>query len=70
MVIDINIKGVFYGLKHVLRVMKEQKSGSIINTSLIAGLKGLPNTSAYNASKAAVISLTKTAAVEFAPFGY
>jgi len=69
LVIDVNIKGVFYGLKYVLRVMKEQKSGSIINTSSIAGLKGLPNTSAYNASKAAVISLTKTAAVEFAPFG-
>lgn len=69
LIIDVNIKGVFYGLKHVLRVMKEQRSGSIINTSSIAGLKGMPNTSAYNASKAAVIALTKTAAVEYAGLG-
>ncbi|MEG6567927.1 SDR family NAD(P)-dependent oxidoreductase [Thermoanaerobacterium saccharolyticum] len=69
LIIDVNIKGVFYGLKYVLRVMKEQGFGSIINTSSIAGLKGMPNTSAYNASKAAVIALTKTAAVEYAGLG-
>ncbi|MGB9887972.1 MAG: SDR family NAD(P)-dependent oxidoreductase [Moorellales bacterium] len=68
-VIDVNFKGAFFGLKHVLRVMKEQGSGVVVNVSSIAGLKGLPLTSAYNATKAAVISLTKTAAVEFAPFG-
>jgi NAD(P)-dependent dehydrogenase (short-subunit alcohol dehydrogenase family) len=68
-VINVNFKGAFYGLKHVLRVMKEQGSGVVVNVSSIAGLKGLPFTSAYNATKAAVISLTKTAAVEFAPFG-
>lgn len=68
-VIAVNLKGVFLGLKYVLRVMAEQKSGSIINTSSIAGLKGLPNTCAYNASKYAVIGFTKTAAVEFARSG-
>lgn len=68
-VLAVNLKGVFYGLKHVLRVMKEQGWGAIVNTSSIAGLKGLPQTAAYNASKAAVISLTRTAAVEFAAWG-
>lgn len=63
-IIDVNIKGLFWGLKYVLQVMEEQKSGSIINTSSIAGQKGLPKTSVYNASKFAVIGFTKTAAVE------
>ncbi len=68
-VVNVNIKGVFYGLKYVLRVMAEQKSGSIINTSSIGGLRGMPSTSAYVASKYAIIGLTKTAALEFAGSG-
>jgi NAD(P)-dependent dehydrogenase (short-subunit alcohol dehydrogenase family) len=63
-VLDVNVKGVFYGLKHVLRVMKDQKSGVVINTSSVSGLKGSPNMSAYITSKHAVIGLTKAAAVE------
>jgi NAD(P)-dependent dehydrogenase (short-subunit alcohol dehydrogenase family) len=68
-VVNVNIKGVFYGLKYVLRVMAEQKSGSIINTSSIGGLKGMPTTSAYVASKHAIIGLAKSAALEFAGSG-
>ncbi|MDD2234467.1 MAG: glucose 1-dehydrogenase [Desulfitobacteriaceae bacterium] len=68
-IINVNIKGVFYGLKYVLQVMAEQKSGSIINTSSVGGLKGMPTTSAYVASKYAIIGLTKTAALEFAESG-
>ncbi len=68
-VLNINIKGVFYGLKHVMKVMMEQKSGSIINTASVAGFIGSPGLSAYVASKHAVLGLTKTAALEGADFG-
>ena len=63
-VIDVNVVGVFLGLKHVLPVMLRQNRGSIINTASIAGLIGSPDIAAYTASKHAVIGLTKSAAVE------
>ncbi len=68
-VIAINLRGVFLGLKHVIPVMVEQGGGSIINTSSIAGERGLPGSAAYSASKHGVIGLTKTAAAEFATKG-
>ncbi len=63
-VIDVNVVGVFLGLKHVLPVMLGQNKGSIINTASIAGLIGSPHIAAYSASKHAVIGLTKSAAWE------
>ena len=63
-VLDVNVVGVFLGMKHVLPVMLKQNRGSIINTASIAGLMGSPQIAVYSASKHAVIGLTKSAAWE------
>ena len=63
-VLDVNVVGVFLGMKHVLPVMLKNNKGSIINTASIAGLMGSPHIAVYSASKHAVIGLTKTAAGE------
>ena len=65
---NVNLKGVFYGLKYVLKVMNEQKSGAIVNTASNGGLLGAPGMGLYVASKHGVIGLTKTAALEGAPY--
>ena len=65
-VLDVNVVGVFLGLKHVLPVMLKQDRGSVINTASIAGLIGAADIAAYCASKHAVIGLTKSAAQECA----
>ena len=68
-VLDVNVVGVFLGMKHVLPVMLKQNRGSIINTASIAGLMGSPQIAVYSASKHAVIGLTKSAAGECAGKG-
>ncbi len=68
-VIAVNVKGVFLGLRHVLPVMLEQGSGTVVNSASIAGLVGAPGMPAYVASKHAVIGLTKVAAGEVSGAG-
>jgi NAD(P)-dependent dehydrogenase (short-subunit alcohol dehydrogenase family) len=67
--IDVNLKGVFLGCKHVLPQMAKQKSGAIVNTASIAGLRGVAFLSTYCASKGGVVLMTKALAVEWASFG-
>ena len=65
---DVLAKGVFLGIKHAARIMKSAgKGGSIVNTASVAGLSGDGGPLVYSAAKAAVISLSKSAAVELAP---
>lgn len=63
-VMEVNTTGVFLGMKYVLQVMRKQGHGNIVNTASVHGTTGMPNRSAYVASKHAVVGLTKTAAVE------
>ena len=68
-VVTINQVGTFLGMKAVTETMVGQGSGSIVNISSIAGLRGSPGVVAYTASKFAVRGMTKVAALELAPFG-
>jgi NAD(P)-dependent dehydrogenase (short-subunit alcohol dehydrogenase family) len=68
-VLDTNLTGVFHCLKYELRQMQRQGSGAIVNTASIAGLHMTPNFGAYGPSKAGVIAITQTAAVENAKAG-
>lgn len=68
-VLDVNVIGVFLGLKYVMKLMIEQKSGSIVNLASNGGLLGASGMSAHVASKHAVIALNKTAALEGAEHG-
>ena len=65
-VMQINASSVFYCMKEQIPIMIEQGGGAIVNTASIAGLRGLPNSLAYVASKHAVVGMTKTAAMEYA----
>jgi len=65
-VIDVNLKGVFYCNRAVVPVMQRNDYGRIVNIASIAGKEGNPNASAYSASKAGVIGLTKSLGKELA----
>ena len=65
-VVAVNLKGVWLSMKYEIKHMLAQGSGSIVNTSSIAGLVGLAGSSPYVASKHGVVGLTKTAALEYA----
>jgi 3alpha(or 20beta)-hydroxysteroid dehydrogenase len=68
-VIDINLVGVFIGMRSVAPVMTGQRAGSIINVSSVAGLGGGPYLTAYAASKWAVRGVSKVVAKELAHAG-
>jgi 3alpha(or 20beta)-hydroxysteroid dehydrogenase len=68
-VIAVNQTGVFLGMRTVASGMKEQRSGSIINISSVAGFRGVADVFAYGATKWAIRGMTKAAARELGPFG-
>ncbi len=65
-VMGVNANSVFYGMKLQVAQMLKQGGGVIVNTASVAGLRGLPKSIAYAASKHAVVGMTKTAAMEYA----
>jgi NAD(P)-dependent dehydrogenase (short-subunit alcohol dehydrogenase family) len=67
--IDINLTGTFLSNQAVAPIMMKQKSGSIINISSMAGKTSWPASAEYSASKSGVIGLTRSVAMELAPFG-
>lgn len=68
-IMNVNVRGVFLGMKYVLKVMEQQESGTIINTASTAGVKSEHSASVYSASKHAVVGLTKGAAMEYVKKG-
>jgi len=68
-VLDINVVGVFNGMRAVAPVMIKQRSGSIINNSSADGFEGANSLTAYVGSKFAVRGMTKVAALELGPYG-
>ncbi|MGC9397816.1 MAG: SDR family NAD(P)-dependent oxidoreductase [Anaerolineae bacterium] len=67
--IEINLTGVFLANRAVAPVLMQQKSGSIINLSSMAGKTSFPASAAYSASKSGVIGLTRAVAMDLAPYG-
>lgn len=66
---SVNVKGTWLCLREQVRVMASRRAGSIVNVSSIGGLRGSSGMGAYQASKHAVIGLTRTAAHDFGPLG-
>lgn len=68
-VVNINLKGVLYGMKHTLPHLKAQGSGAIVNAASVGGIRAVPNLVAYVATKHAVVGMTKQAAIEYGQYG-
>ena len=68
-VIDVDLTGVFYCIKHEVLYMKDHGGGSIVNTASASGLRAIANTADYTAAKHGVIGLTKAAAIDGGPLG-
>jgi len=66
---EVNVKGVWLCLREELRVMRAAGAGSIVNTSSVGGYKGSSGLGAYQATKHAVVGLTRTAAHDNGPLG-
>jgi NAD(P)-dependent dehydrogenase (short-subunit alcohol dehydrogenase family) len=66
---DVNLKGVFLGSKYAIKEMARRGRGAIVNTVSAAGLKGMPNMAAYNASKGGAALLTRQMALDYAKQG-
>jgi meso-butanediol dehydrogenase/(S,S)-butanediol dehydrogenase/diacetyl reductase len=63
-VLAVTLTGTFLGMKHCLPIMRKQGRGAIVNTASVSGLRGDYGLSSYNAAKAGVVNLTRSAALE------
>ena len=68
-VVDINLMGVYYGLKYIIPVMQKQEYGRIVNVASVGGIRGVKNQTAYVATKHAVSGITKNTALEYGSSG-
>jgi len=68
-VLNVNLKGVFFGLQHVLKVMRAQGHGAVVNTASVGGIRAIGNQSGYSAAKHGVVGLTRNSAIEYGQFG-
>lgn len=68
-IFDVNVRGVFYALRHQIPALLRNGGGAIVNNASVGGSVAFPNLALYIASKHAVVGLTKAAALEFAPRG-
>lgn len=68
-VIDINLMGVYFGMRYVIPVMQKQKYGRIVNVASVGGIRGVLNQTPYVATKHAVSGMTKNAALEYGKDG-
>lgn len=67
--IEVNVMGLFYGMKYAIEAMLKTGGGVVVNLASIAGLNGIEYTSQYSATKHAVVGLTKSAALDYATQG-
>jgi NAD(P)-dependent dehydrogenase (short-subunit alcohol dehydrogenase family) len=65
-VMDVNVKGVWNGMRHAIPLLQSRGGGSIVNMASILGLRAWPNQSTYSATKGAVIAMSRAAALELA----
>jgi NAD(P)-dependent dehydrogenase (short-subunit alcohol dehydrogenase family) len=68
-IFGINVRGVAFSMKHQIAAMLKTGGGSVVNNASVLGIRPFPELSLYNASKFAVIGLTKTVALEYATKG-
>lgn len=64
-VVDINLMGVYYGMRYVIPVMQKNGGGKIVNVASVGGIRGVMNQTAYVATKHAVAGMSKNAALEY-----
>jgi len=64
-----NLRGTFYCLREELKIMRTQKSGSVVNITSVAGVDGIDKNVVYCASKHAIVGMTKAAALDMGKYG-
>ncbi|MBE1515113.1 SDR family oxidoreductase [Nesterenkonia halotolerans] len=68
-VLAVNLRGVFLGLSGVLKVMRAQGSGHVVNSASVGGIRGVGNQSGYAAAKHGVVGLTRNSGTEYGKYG-